>query len=254
MKRLRSRGTIDFSGKLQLSDAMEKIIAEECEETGQPTVVHEGPWSDPVLVNRIEGEQSALFSRVDSIAVLVPHHPSSPSQSIPEIKFEDLSRANVSTQSRLKPIRRKESDLKEAVFIGEGVLLWPSVERNTDRYGFISLSTEPIPESDHVSIDVNGLLGSEGALICQILQTREAGLADYFRGFVSNPPEVGEFIELGSGTLVKGAEELIGLRPDDEREIDWLNPDALYQCHLQTVRLWFLPTSNTGAGTDGRSS
>jgi len=131
--------------------------------------------------------------------------------------------------------------------IGTGILNWPNVERIGDRYGVVGLWDDghtlplaaPLPE------------GIEGELVAEVLETRESHhIGDLFRGLFPTTPNVGDRIVLGSGTLFRETKreggdtyEYVGLRPDDGRDTDWLNPEALYRVHHQTVRLLFEPAA-----------
>lgn len=148
------------------------------------------------------------------------------------------------------------------VFLGVGVLNWPRVERVGDRYGIVYLSPEsggyhgtPVqrvggrfaaigattPPLEHA--------GESGRLVAKVIATRESGhIGDFFHGVSPRTPEVGAAITLGDGALVfedidgidwKG----VGVRPADGRETLWMDLRALYDCHDQTVELWFHPTT-----------
>ena len=123
------------------------------------------------------------------------------------------------------------------MLIGEGVLGWLTSERRTDRYGSVLLNTL----SGKTFIFDNSLVGQKGTLFTVIKETQESNhFGDLFRGFFPSTPSVGDKIELGSGTLFID-NECIGLRPDDNRDSDWLDPRALYRCHNQIVELHFEP-------------
>lgn len=244
MNRLRSRGTIDFEGRLQIAFMIELAAAKIDERTGELVIIEDNPPSDPVMVNRIDGEQSELFSRIEKVLVLCAVRPGQTFESGGQVEFESLTRVDVSTRREMEPIRYQYCDLESAVSLGEGVLSWPSRERHTDRYGFICLCRNTGTGSDHVPLDTGGVIGLAGSLVCQIVEARISHMEDAFRGLVAQTPQVGEIIELGKGTLQVGDDDAIGLKPEHEREIDWLDPKALYRCHLQTVRLLFLPSGS----------
>ncbi|OIM94091.1 hypothetical protein BLN97_12520 [Bradyrhizobium elkanii] len=89
--------------------------------------------------------------------------------------------------------------------------------------------------------------GRRGDLVAVVKETRESThIGDLFRGVSPRTPEVGQIIALGSGTLIiEPAPEggvMVGLRPDDGRDSDWLRIRALYDAHEQTVDLHFHPT------------
>lgn len=127
--------------------------------------------------------------------------------------------------------------------LGEGVLNWSRYERIGDRYGAIHLETAP--DSEKYANWKGAPEGTKGTLVAHVLATRQSGhIGDIFRGIRPSTPEVGEEITLGTGTLFTEMNDgvpRIGVRPDDGRETDWMDPRALYRCHSQTVRLEFRP-------------
>jgi hypothetical protein len=152
------------------------------------------------------------------------------------------------------------------MILGEGVLTWARHERVTDRYGTVGLMTEGHAHADLVAqgmteqqATVNAYLhsnptwldvhtvpeGTRGTLQVRVIRTRQSGhIGDLFRGLSPTTPEVGEVIVLGTGTVFHDGDGdgiYIGLRPDDGRDADWLDPEALYRAHEQTVELQFLP-------------
>ena len=50
----------------------------------------------------------------------------------------------------------------------------------------------------------------------------------------------------GSPDLEEEVYDLIGLKPDDGRETDWLDPKAFYRLHLSLINLWFEETPGEG--------
>ena len=147
-----------------------------------------------------------------------------------------------------------------AVTIGEGVLTWRRGERIGDRYGAVSLMAEGgnslsaervawLPLTTATTAPRKVLGGQRGRLEAHVLATRQSThIGDFFRGFSPSTPEVGEVIVLGGGTLFFEEHRddgpryaAVGLRPDDDRTTDWLDPPALYRAHEQTVRLLFVP-------------
>ena len=127
------------------------------------------------------------------------------------------------------------------IILGEGILNWFPVERIGDRYGAVHLEGE---RGRYAAFE-NAPAGTRGTIIAHILQTRPSGhIGDLFRGIGPSGPEIGEQVELGTGTLFTHPEDdipVIGVEPDDGRDEDWMNPRALYRCHNQTVRLEFRP-------------
>lgn len=143
-----------------------------------------------------------------------------------------------------------------AIELGTGVLTWPGGERRTDRYGTVMLATDPGTLTTEPAGYINPPApptGRRGTLVAEILGTRRSDhIGDIFRGIFPETPEVGERIELGTGTFFTEPTDfgavLMGLRPDVPRDSDWLNPKALYRAHEQTVRLLFVPASGEGEG------
>jgi hypothetical protein len=134
--------------------------------------------------------------------------------------------------------------------IGTGRLTWPRGERVGDRYGLVGLLLDGDSLSEHadwVRLDLSAV-GLHGSLQATVLETRQSThIGDFFRGLYPSTPEVGEVITLGTGWLFCEALDSrppdlhVGLQPDDGRVSDWLNPEALYRAHEQTVRLDFVP-------------
>jgi hypothetical protein len=88
-------------------------------------------------------------------------------------------------------------------------------------------------------------LGTAGTLVAHVIH---AEVSDDDREFgrrhpESRPPVPGERVVLGSGALF--TEEyadwppLIGVRPSDGRQSEWMDPDALFRCKGHLVRLEF---------------
>jgi hypothetical protein len=94
-------------------------------------------------------------------------------------------------------------------------------------------------------------VGLPGWLVAEVVATRRSThVGDWGRGLSPQTPEVGERIVLGRGRLfcqtvdrerAYPVIEAVGLAPEDvdDRDIDWLDPRALYRAHEQTVRLVF---------------
>ena len=155
--------------------------------------------------------------------------------------------------------------LMKATLVACGILNWHRNERIYDRYGSIHLhmglirfNGEPVA-SDYI-IFPSGLDGLRGKLIAKVLESRQTShCGDIARGIIPSRPERGETIELGEGTVFinscsdkrfpkaeQCAISTIGIIPDDGRETDWLNPEALYRLHEQTVALFFAPYPGQG--------
>jgi len=132
---------------------------------------------------------------------------------------------------------------KNWILIGKGIINWGRDERIGDRYGTVGL----FDGSQDNLLPIKDVRG-HGKLIAHIRKTRQSyHIGDVFRGLSPKTPKENEFIELGEGTVffehkngIQG--RYIGLKPDEPRDSDWLNPQALYRCHSQTVDLYFAPT------------
>lgn len=137
--------------------------------------------------------------------------------------------------------------------LGEGVLTWPRWERITDRYGSIGLirtwgAFSSLKAEDIVTFS-NIPEGRLGQLLAEVLATRQSpGIGDLSRGFDPQTPNIGERILLGEGILfvehvhddhLNVERTHLGVKPVDDREVDWLFPQALYRVHAQTVKLLF---------------
>lgn len=125
--------------------------------------------------------------------------------------------------------------------IGTGRLSWNRHERVSDRYGAVTLHGSSLGQE----VVINQVPCVAGRLVAEVIETRQSHhIGDLFRGLAPSTPQVGERIELGQGTLFFEASDgltAVGLSPEDDRASDWLDPQALYRVHSQTVRLWFVP-------------
>lgn len=131
----------------------------------------------------------------------------------------------------------------QVTVVGEGVFGWHRYERVEDRYGFVSLRCD-LESRDMCVLHIPA--NTVGSLIAVVLSARKSRhIGDLFRGLRPETPTVGEEITLGRGTIVEGCDadghRTIGIEPDDGREIDWMDPSALYRAHDQTVRLEVRP-------------
>lgn len=142
-------------------------------------------------------------------------------------------------------------NLLSAILIGVGGLTWDGRERRTDRYGTIAVSDtnaeeEQITTGSHLKWGViDRYRGCCGKLVAKIIATGQSvHIGDLFRGFYPTTPNVGDIILLGHGKLFPHKYtwgEAVGVLPTDGRNTDWLDPQALYRCHEQTVELYFIP-------------
>jgi hypothetical protein len=132
--------------------------------------------------------------------------------------------------------------------LGKGILTWNGVERRSDRYGTVYLTPDgtnncffnTAPSLIHRPVDASG----SGVLMAVVIETRKSThFGDLFRKIFPRTPQVGQRIKFGEGeiffepTPVGGL--CVGLKPADGREVDWLDPRALYDAHDQTVELLF---------------
>jgi len=128
--------------------------------------------------------------------------------------------------------------------IGTGILNWPRKERVHDRYGLVALWPRDDEMGAPIPMDIHPLDGVRGQLIAKVLEAKESThIGDLFREIYPVTPEVGEEIVLGEGVVFYEAHEdgevFIGLKPDDGRANDWLDPKMLYRAHAQYVELYF---------------
>jgi len=127
--------------------------------------------------------------------------------------------------------------------LGTGVLNWNRSERQSNRYGAVHLSPTPM-ELSQVYLR-NLPVGRTGRLMAKVIETRQSyNLGDWFRGLRPVTPKKGDEILLGEGTLFEETHahgQEVGVKPADDRPSDWMDPEALYRCHFQTVELWFYP-------------
>jgi hypothetical protein len=151
-----------------------------------------------------------------------------------------------------EPIRRRRAGAAPItiVTLGEGVLTWPRAEQISGRYGLVALMAKggisQAKQVTYLPLDQTAA-GRHGRLHAEVLEThRSPRVGDVAGGSGPSTPKVEETIRLGTGTLVfahdqsEGGYDLVGLAPDDGRRDDWFDPEALYRCREQTVRLTFV--------------
>jgi hypothetical protein len=140
----------------------------------------------------------------------------------------------------------EECIMSKGIYLGTGVLTWEPVERQSDRYGSVWLADKASGDdaTSVISTDAQQFADVEGKLRAIVKETRiSQHIGDLFRGIFPRTPKVGDIIILGSGvffwenTIGRGI--AVGLRPHDGRSSDWLSPRSLYDCHHQTVALFF---------------
>lgn len=132
------------------------------------------------------------------------------------------------------------------ILLGKGVLSWPACERRSARYGTVMLMQEGTnsftKEERPVTLETKPEPGQRVKLFVVVTKSRKSThLGDLFLGISPSTPSIGERIDLGEGSLFyedfRGY-TLVGLRPDDGRKSDWLDPKKLYQAHEQSVELY----------------
>jgi len=127
-----------------------------------------------------------------------------------------------------------------------GIFAWDGRERRTDRYGAIFLTTTTCDGTAHSKVDLSAVelsrfLGRRVSIKARVLEARKSGhVGDLFRDIFPSTPEIGEVVDLGSGTFfIESADNRLsfGVKPDDDRRNDWFDPVKLYRLHDQTVEL-----------------
>ena len=243
--KIKKKADVDFEGFIEQGVRIEAEVAVYGEGEEEHIVPLTDRPAEATVVNRFSGDQSEFFADLSEFAILMATRNRPNTQPDEALLFESPFRWGVATRKRLGATRLSRADLESAIVLGEGVLTWPSVERNTDRYGFVSLWEEPREGSDNVPLSLAGANGQNGLLVAEILETRESPhMGDTFRHIFPERPATGEIIELGSGVCNVGDDHTVGVEPEEHREIDWMNPAALYRCHFQTVRLLFVPRNS----------
>lgn len=140
------------------------------------------------------------------------------------------------------------------ISLGIGSLTWNANERRSDRYGTVYLIDDGINSQSDVEAkslirrtpQTDACEGAAGKLIAVVQATRKSThIGDLFRGIFPRTPKIGQTIVLGTGKLFFAAApeggSQVGLLPEDGRAHDWLDIRALYDCHEQTVELFFEP-------------
>lgn len=138
--------------------------------------------------------------------------------------------------------------MNNSKILGEGRLSWSRYERIGDRYGavFLMADGDSLTPEPTAYVKIEGAPeGQRGRLVAEVVETRDSThIGDLFRGFFPSTPVIGDLITLGEGTLfvelTDDGATTVGLQPMDGRPTDWLDPEALYRTHEQTVRLHFV--------------
>lgn len=124
--------------------------------------------------------------------------------------------------------------------LASGVLNWQRSERVTDRYGTVALYL------DGESFPFSTPVGEKGRLYARIEEKRKSNhIGDAFRSLSpDNSVQSGVILLLGEGECFvdewsdhHGDYFGVGVKPDDGRETDWLNPENLYKIHNSIVTL-----------------
>jgi hypothetical protein len=99
------------------------------------------------------------------------------------------------------------------------------------------------PASRIVAFD-HAPLGAVGTLVAHVIHSNATDRDREFgkRHPELRPPETGERVVLGSGTLFTekyGEAPVIGVRPGDGRQTEWMDPNSIFRCKDHLVRLEF---------------
>ena len=79
-----------------------------------------------------------------------------------------------------------------------------------------------------------------GRLVAIVRETRKSRhIGDVVHGVAPITPQVGQEIVLGEGMLFFRGYESVGVQPVNYRHTLWLDIEALYNVHEQTVTLFF---------------
>lgn len=128
--------------------------------------------------------------------------------------------------------------LEREVALARGVLRLDPEERESDRYGFVSIHQDNGERGEAFPVD-KSLNGKSGRLIAHVLETRDTKrVGDHFLKIAKSSPRVGERIVLGEGRLIVH-EGLVGVHPFDGRDNFFMDPDAMFQANAQLVELAF---------------
>jgi hypothetical protein len=155
---------------------------------------------------------------------------------------------------------------QKEVFVGLGVLQWSASERRSDRYGAVHLleyDTGGSYNFSSLSVCPEDF-GKRATLYCVVMEIRESThIGDLFHGVFPSTPAIGDRIILGTGLLFAENDRdergkpfvRVGVRPfDDDRGTLWMNIEALYRCHSQTVRLMYEPLEDELAAARAEGS
>jgi hypothetical protein len=135
---------------------------------------------------------------------------------------------------------------------GFGIFTWGSHERVSDRYGSFVLDRTNFGGDATVTPkldDLSPLLGRRTKVTIRVVDTRKSGhIGDAFLGISPTTPDLGAMFEfignLHIGPADWGGHNQIVIAPLDGRRTFWMNPEALYQLHDQTVEVTFEETTD----------
>lgn len=98
-------------------------------------------------------------------------------------------------------------------------------------------------------------LGTAGTLVAHVIHSNATDRDREFgqRHPELRPPETGERVVLGSGTLFteeygEARAPVVGVRPDDGRTENWMDPNAIFRCKDHLVRLEFEMPKDSAPG------
>ena len=139
-----------------------------------------------------------------------------------------------------KLVAEKTKQMNNQMIIGRGVLTWMRYERISDRYGSVYL----VEDGSGVEVEMF-LPKGKGRLVVLVIDAHQSHhIGDFARGIGPETPVNGDRLVLGEGEAfseVRGRITVVGVRPDDGRGNDWLDPHALYRCHNSLVELIWEP-------------
>ena len=136
-----------------------------------------------------------------------------------------------------------------------GHLFWPSVEWRSDRYGCVMMN-DAAGKDLLLDRALDALAGRKGKLVAKVTKPVESKhIGDLVRCIFPSLPNAGEVVVLGDGTLfiehffrdprkasawkLGEVYDVVGLKPSDRREHDWLDPHCLYRLIASEVNLFF---------------
>jgi len=136
------------------------------------------------------------------------------------------------------PVKFEATPGNNCILVGRGVFGWFLEERRSNRYGSCFV------EGD-MWFPVHGKAGRLVALVTD--PKRSTHIGDIDRDICPSKPKHGDRYLLGEGTAFVepppngGTCYAFGVKPTDERCVDWLNPYNLYRCHTSVVELHWYP-------------